>query len=92
MNEISLALPKETNSFSSIYSAEFQSQGPYDSMAEFAAQVGWSELYMATGLSYLTSQNIVGFYVPDIIGAACAGNYGQSPVTLVCACILCPRI
>lgn len=54
-------------------------QGPYDSIASWADDLGWTELYQTTGLEHLTSHGVQQNFISDFLSASTSGNYAQAP-------------
>lgn len=49
----------------------------WDSVADLASQLGWSDLVNATTVDYLSKQGVSEKYIKEVVEAATRVNYGQ---------------
>lgn len=68
--------------FVELYGDEFQSQGPYESIHDFAKALKLEKMAYNTTKEYLKSLAVNELFIQELVAAATRVNYGQNPSQL----------
>ena len=73
------AVSSTVDRFTKLYSADFQSKGPYETIEAFAAELNLEQHAFKTTMSHLRNSGVNELFVQELVAAATRVNYGQNP-------------